>query len=97
MLRALVHYNALNTWGWLDKSQYVQDMEVISGDICDRDSVRQATEKSDVVFHLAALIAIPYSYAAPESYVRTNVQGTLNILQAARESDVSMLIHIHDQ
>jgi dTDP-glucose 4,6-dehydratase len=68
-------------------------MEIIVGDICDRDSVRQATQGVEVVFHLAALIAIPYSYHAPASYVRTNVEGTLNVLQAAREFGVECVIH----
>ena len=83
---ALVHYNALGRWGWLDQSPLRKEMEVIAGDICDRDSVRRAMQGVDMVFHLAALIAIPYSYHAPASYVRTNVEGTLNVLQAARDS-----------
>jgi NAD dependent epimerase/dehydratase len=91
--RALVHYNALGTWGWLDQSPLRDEIEVIAGDICDRDSVRQAMQGVDVVLHLAALIAIPYSYHAPASYVRTNVEGTLNVLQAARETDVDRVIH----
>lgn len=90
--RALVHYNALGTWGWLDHSACRDDVEVVCGDICDRDSVRQAVQGVDVVFHLAALIAIPYSYHAPESYVRTNVLGTLNVLQAARELGIGRLV-----
>ena len=77
--RALVHYNALGTWGWLDHSPLRSDIEVIAGDINDRDSIRQAMQGVEVVFHLAALIAIPYSYHAPASYVRTNVEGTLNV------------------
>jgi dTDP-glucose 4,6-dehydratase len=92
-VKALVHYNALNTWGWLDRSPHAGDVQVIAGDICDRDCVRQAMERTEVVFHLAALIAIPYSYVAPESYVRTNVLGTLNVLQAAREAGVESLVH----
>lgn len=91
--RALVHYNALGRWGWLDQSPHRNDLEVIAGDICDRDSVRRAMEKADIVFHLAALIAIPYSYHAPVSYIRTNVEGTLNVLQAAREVGVQRMIH----
>ena len=63
--RALVHYNALGTWGWLDQSPRKGDIEVVAGDLCDRDSVREAARGCAVVFHLAALIAIPYSYAAP--------------------------------
>jgi NAD dependent epimerase/dehydratase len=91
--RALVHYNALGTWGWLDHSPARDQIEVVAGDICDRDSVRHAAEGCDVVFHLAALIAIPYSYHAPASYVRTNIEGTLNVLQAARECAIGRLVH----
>ncbi|MBC8506125.1 MAG: GDP-mannose 4,6-dehydratase [Chloroflexi bacterium] len=92
-VRALVHYNALGSWGWLDNSPHKGDMEVIAGDICDRDSVRHAVEDQELVFHLAALIAIPYSYIAPVSYVRTNIEGTLNVLQVARECNVERIIH----
>ena len=91
--RALVHYNALGTWGWLDQSSRREQIQVVAGDICDRDSVRQAMQGIEVVFHLAALIAIPYSYHAPASYVRTNVEGTLNVLQAAREAGIERLVH----
>ena len=92
-VRALVHYNALGTWGWLDQSPVRNEMEVVAGDVCDRDSVRQAMQEREVVFHLAALIAIPYSYHAPVSYVRVNVEGTLNVLQAARELGVERVVH----
>lgn len=92
-VRAFVHYNALGTWGWLDESLHRGEMEILAGDVCDRDTVRQATKEVDIVFHLAALIAIPYSYRAPASYVRTNVEGTLNVLQAAREAGIERLIH----
>jgi len=91
--RALVHYSALGTWGWLDHSPARDHIEVLAGDICDRDSVRQAMEGREVVFHLAALIAIPYSYHAPASYVRTNIEGTLNLLQAARDGGVARVVH----
>jgi NAD dependent epimerase/dehydratase len=91
--RALVHYNALGSWGWLDHSPLKDQVEVVSGDICDRDSVHGALHGVDVVFHLAALIAIPYSYRAPESYVRTNIVGTLNVLQAARELGTERVVH----
>ncbi len=91
--RALVHYNALGSWGWLDDSSVAGDIELQAGDICDRDSVRDAMSGIDVVFHLAALIAIPYSYRAPASYVRTNIEGTVNVLQAARESGVERIVH----
>ena len=91
--RALVHYNALGTWGWLDQSPLRNDVEVIAGDICDRASVRRAVQGVEMVFHLAALIAIPYSYHAPSSYVRTNVEGTLNVLQVSRELNVERVVH----
>ncbi len=85
-VRAFLHYNSLATRGWLDHSDCAANVEVRFGDIADRDSVRDAMEGCEVVFHLAALIGIPYSYVAPESYVRTNVSGTLNVLQAARQT-----------
>jgi len=92
-VRAFVHYNALGTWGWLDESPVRGDIEVIAGDVCDRDSVRQAMQDTEIVFHLAALIGIPYSYYAPLSYVRTNIEGTLNVLQSARELSTERVIH----
>ncbi len=92
-VRALVHYNALGTWGWLDSSPAREDAEILVGDICDGDSVRQAVRGVDVVFHLAALIAIPYSYKVPASYVRTNIEGTLNVLQAARDLGTRRVVH----
>lgn len=93
-VRALVHYNALGSWGWLDQSPARDAMQIIAGDVTDRDSVRQAMQGREIVFHLAALIAIPYSYQAPVSYVRTNVEGTLNVLQAARDAGgVECVVH----
>ncbi|WP_303884591.1 SDR family NAD(P)-dependent oxidoreductase [Acetomicrobium mobile] len=92
-VRAFVHYNALGTWGWLDESSVCDSIEVVSGDICDRDNIRQAMKDIEIVFHLAALIGIPYSYCAPLSYVRTNIEGTLNVLQAAREFNVKRVVH----
>ena len=92
-VRALVHYNALGNWGWLDQSLVRDQVEVVAGDICDRDSVRLAVETREVVFHLAALIAIPYSYRNPASFLRTNIEGTLNVLQAAREEKIECLVH----
>ena len=92
-VRALVHYNALGSTGWLDESPWRDKIEILAGDICDRDSVRTAMQGAEVVFHLAALIAIPYSYRAPDSYVRTNVIGTLNVLQSARELGVGRVVH----
>lgn len=91
--RAMVHYNALGSWGWLDESPRRGDLEVFAGDVTDRDSVRRAMEGVDTVFHLAALIAIPYSYQAPASYVRTNVEGTLNVLNAARDLSTRRVVH----
>jgi len=92
-VRAMVHYNALGTWGWLDHAPASSEMDIFAGDVADRDSVRRACEGQEAVFHLAALIAIPYSYHAPESYVRTNIVGTLNVLQAARETGVARVVH----
>jgi len=92
-VRALVHYNALGSRGWLDYSELSDELEILAGDIADADSVRQAVRGVDVVFHLAALIAIPYSYVAPASYVRTNINGTLNVLQAAREAGTGRVVH----
>ena len=79
---AMVHYNALGSNGWLDSSPLKSEMEIVAGDICDPGFMQTIIEGKQIVFHLAALIAIPYSYVAPESYVRTNVIGTLNVLQA---------------
>jgi NAD dependent epimerase/dehydratase len=91
--RALVRYNSANSWGWLGESSAISDIEVTVGDICDRDSIRSAIRGVDIIFHLAALIAIPFSYRAPFSYIRTNVEGTLNVLQTAVDSDVKLVIH----
>ncbi|MBL8491962.1 MAG: SDR family NAD(P)-dependent oxidoreductase [Rhodocyclaceae bacterium] len=91
--RALVRYTSNGHWGWLDTSPRRDDMEVILGDIRDRDSVRQAMRDVDVVFHLAALIGIPYSYHAPDAYVQTNVVGTLNVLQTARDYGTGRVVH----
>lgn len=91
--RALVHYNAQGAAGWLDNREARDHIEVLAGDITDRDSVRQAMQGVEIVFHLAALIAIPYSYHAPASYVRTNIEGTLNVLQAARELNIERVVH----
>lgn len=92
-VRAFIHYDALGSHGWLDSSHLKNKMEVLAGDICDRDSVLNAVKGRDIVFHLAALIAIPYSYHAPASYVRTNIEGTLNILQSARTHGTERVIH----
>ena len=92
-VRAFVHYRGNGSWGWLDRSAYKSHFEVVSGDITDRDGVANAMNSAHTVFHLAALIGIPYSYSAPASYVRTNIEGTLNVLQGARDADVERVIH----
>src|SRR4051812_31281114 len=91
--RALVHYNSSGSWGWLDESPVKNGIEVFQGDIRDADSIQKAFDGVDIVFHLAALIAIPYSYQAPSSYVRTNVEGTLNVLQASLRHGLERVIH----
>ena len=92
-VRALAHYNAFNHWGWLEEVDCKQAIDVVCGDIRDPAFCRALCQDIDTVFHLAALIAIPYSYQAPDSYVDTNVRGTLNICQAARDAGVRRLIH----
>jgi len=87
-VRAFVRYNGRGDWGWLESSPRKGDMEVVAGDIRDYDAVAAAVRGRDAVFHLAALIGIPYSYVSPLAYVRTNVEGTYNVLQAARENGV---------
>ncbi|MBF0292860.1 MAG: GDP-mannose 4,6-dehydratase [Nitrospinae bacterium] len=83
-VRAFTHYNFKNDWGWLESSPCKKDIEVISGDIRDYDSVYAAMKGVDTVFHLAALIGIPYSYVSPLAYVKTNVEGAYNVLQSAK-------------
>jgi NAD dependent epimerase/dehydratase len=90
---AVCQYNSFNHWGWLDDSPCVSHIEVVTGDIRDPHFCLNVTKKIDVVFHLAALIAIPYSYRAPESYIDTNVKGTLNLCQAAMSNGVQRFIH----
>ena len=92
-VRALSQYNSFNYWGWLEDISSNENLEVISGDIRDPHFCKVITKDIDIIFHLAALIAIPYSYIAPDSYVDTNVKGTLNICQAAKENDVQRVIH----
>ena len=86
-VRAFVYYNSFNTWGWLDKlpKEKRDQIEIFAGDVRDPNGVREVMKGVDGVFHLAALIAIPFSYHSPDSYVDTNIKGTLNVLQAARE------------
>jgi NAD dependent epimerase/dehydratase len=83
-VRAFVHYNSRNQWGWLEKSEHRSAMEIVSGDIRDFDVVSSAMEGCDTIFHLAALIGIPYSYVSPLAYLKVNIEGTYNVLQAAR-------------
>ena len=94
-VRAIVIYNSLDSWGWLDTvpSEITSQIEVIPGDIRDPALMMSAVAGRDAVLHLAALIAIPYSYVAPDLYVQTNVQGTLNLLNAARTAEVSRFVH----
>jgi NAD dependent epimerase/dehydratase len=92
-VKALVRYNSLGSWGWLEQSKHKGDIEVVAGDICDRDFIEHVVKGVDIVFHLAALIAIPYSYSAPLSYVKTIVEGTVNVLQACRANDIERFVH----
>lgn len=92
-VRALALYNSFNNWGWLEGIQGLKNVEVVCGDVRDSSFCRKITKDIDVVFHLAALIAIPYSYDAPQSYVDTNVHGTLNICQASLENGVKKVLH----
>jgi NAD dependent epimerase/dehydratase len=93
-VRAFVFYNSFSSWGWLDSIPYEikQQLDIFTGDIRDPHGVRSAMKDIDVVFHLAALIAIPFSYHSPDSYVDTNIKGTLNILQAARELQTEKIL-----
>lgn len=94
-VRAFVHYNSFSSWGWLDASpgDIRAELDVFAGDIRDPYGVRAAMREIDTVYHLAALIAIPYSYQSPQTYVETNVQGTLNVVQAARDLGVARVVH----
>lgn len=92
-VNALSYYNSFNYWGWLEDIDCLNDIEVLTGDVRDPHYCKRITKGVDLVFHLAALIAIPYSYIAPDSYVDTNVKGTLNICQAALENECERVIH----
>nr|WP_144921565.1 NAD-dependent 4,6-dehydratase LegB [Paenibacillus bovis] len=94
-VRPFVFYNSFNSWGWLDtlSLEMRNELDVFSGDIRDPHGVKEAMKGCDKVLHLASLIAIPYSYHSPDTYVDTNIKGTLNILQAARELDVTRVVH----
>lgn len=92
-VKALAQYNSFNDWGWLEDVACLKDIEVVCGDVRDAQYCRHITQGVDMIFHLAALIAIPYSYVAPGSYVDTNIAGTLNICQAALDNGVQKVIH----
>ena len=92
-VRALSLYNSFNDWGWLEQLDAGLKVEVVTGDVRDKAQMSAIAKDVDIVFHLASLIAIPYSYVAPESYVQTNVQGTLNVVQAAMERGVKRIVH----
>lgn len=93
-VKAFTYYNSFNTWGWLDTlpKEKIDNIEIFSGDIRDPNGVREAMKGVDEVFHLAALIAIPFSYHSPDSYVDTNIKGTLNVLQAGRELNTERIL-----
>lgn len=93
-VRAFIFYNSFNSWGWLDtlSKEILKNVEVVAGDIRDPHGVRRAVQEVDAVFHLASLIAIPFSYHSPDAYVDTNVKGALNVLQACREYDVKRVL-----
>ncbi len=93
-VKAFVFYNSFNTWGWLDTlpQEIMRHIEIFQGDVRDPNGVRDAMRGCDAVFHLAALIAIPFSYHSPDTYVDTNIKGTLNVLQAAREKGIRVLV-----
>jgi dTDP-glucose 4,6-dehydratase len=94
-VKAFVYYNSFNSWGWLDESpsDIRSSIEIFSGDIRDPFGIKEAAKDCDVIFHLAALIAIPYSYHSPATYVETNIMGTLHVVQAARELGIEKVIH----
>lgn len=93
-VKAFVYYNSFNTWGWLDTlpNEIKNEIEIFTGDIRDSNGVRTAVQGIDSIYHLAALIAIPFSYHSPDSYVDTNIKGTLNVLQAARDQEVNRIL-----
>ena len=91
-VKAFLRYNSKNTWGWLESSKIKNEIEIISGDVRDYDSVYNALKECSTVFHLAALIGIPYSYVSPLAYIKTNVIGTYNILQASKELDLKNIL-----
>ncbi|GKU26929.1 NAD-dependent 4,6-dehydratase LegB [Clostridium folliculivorans] len=92
---ALVQYNSFNNWGWIDTfdSNVKSSINVVTGDIREYDGIKRIIKGNEIVFHLAALIAIPYSYQSPMAYVRTNIEGTTNVLEACREYDIQKIVH----
>ncbi|MFC2151963.1 NAD-dependent 4,6-dehydratase LegB [Bacteroidota bacterium] len=92
-VRALSYYNSFNNWGWLEDIPKNSNLEIVTGDIRDPHFCKEIVKDIDIIFHLAALIAIPYSYVAPDSYVDTNIKGTLNICQAAKENGNVRVVH----
>ena len=94
IVKAFCYYNSFNSWGWIDSfpKEKINQLEIFTGDVRDPNGVREAMKGCDVVFHLAALIAIPYSYHSPDSYVDTNIKGTLNIVQAAKDLGVQKVL-----
>ena len=93
-VKTIVPYNINNSWGWIDSlpQNIKKNVEVVAGDICDQNFISEESKKVNIIFHLAALISIPYSYKSPQSYVSTNVTGTLNMLEAARENNVELFV-----
>jgi len=91
-VRALGQYNSFNYWGWLEDIEPKSNLEIVCGDVRDPNFCREISKGIDIIFHLAALIAIPYSYIAPESYIETNIKGTLNICQAAKDNGVKRIL-----
>ena len=91
-VRAFVRYNSTNSWGWLEKSPLTKEMEIISGDLRDFDSVDKACDDVVSIFHLGALIGIPYSYKSPLAYIRTNIEGTYNVLEAGKRNNVQNIL-----
>jgi NAD dependent epimerase/dehydratase len=93
-VKAFVYYNSFNSWGWLDtfSEEKLNNIEVLCGDVRDPNGVRTAVKDMNIVFHLAALIGIPFSYQSPDSYIDTNIKGTLNILQACRDYNVERVV-----
>jgi len=94
-VKALVPYSVDNSWGWLDtiNKDLKKDLEIVAGDICDQDTINREIKGSNIVFHLAALISIPYSYVSPRSYVNTNVIGTLNLLEGIKRNSVDLFVN----